>query len=347
MNITPESQKSSFLEGRNGSYFAADACFERFMREVDSSLISVESPSGMTHHPVDSELRSLFALLDDPDPRVADAVMERILKRGSDAILPLTAFANDSADALARERAESIITECNASALARSFEVLGTKLANGNRRAFEEGIFLIAKFGNPLLDTAAIRAELDLFAQTLNYRISGLDSALEILDEVNHFFFDDLRFKGNQAKFLEPENSYIDRVMERRMGIPISLAAVYLLVVRSRLGLPFTGASAPGHFLVRYDGLRSEPLFIDAFNAGTVLRERDIKHYLDSSGLPFHKQFLDPSPPRAILLRMIRNLIIVFTERGNAPARAAFEKFMRILAPNAEEGQAFLRGLEG
>ncbi len=145
---------------------------------------------------------------------------------------------------------------------------------------------------------------------------------------------------------MEPENSYIDRVMERRTGIPISLATVYLLVVRSRLGLPFSGASAPGHFLVRYDGLRTEPLFIDAFNSGIILRERDIKHYLDSSGLPFNRQFLEPSPPRAILLRMIRNLIIVFTERGDSIARQAFEGFMRILAPNAEEGQAFLRGLE-
>jgi regulator of sirC expression with transglutaminase-like and TPR domain len=308
--------------------------------------------------PLDTELRSLFALLDDPDPRIAGAVTERILMRGRDAILPLAEFAQYTSDPLARTRAESIAAQCNASTLNALFAALGTKLANGNRRAFEEGVFLIARYGNPLLDTTSIRAELDGFAQQLNFRISGLDSALEILDEVNQFFFEDLRFRGNQAKFLEPENSYIDRVIERRMGIPISLAAVYLLVVRSRLGLPFSGASAPGHFLVRYDGLPGEPLFIDAFNGGTVLRERDIKHYLDSSGLPFHKQFLDPAPPRAILLRMIRNLIIVFTERGNsddadggpsasAAGRAAFEQFMRILAPNAEEGQAFLRGLEG
>jgi regulator of sirC expression with transglutaminase-like and TPR domain len=311
------------------------------MREAASAHITTTETV-----PIDSELRSLLTLLDDPDPRVSEAVTERILKRGQGAILPLIEFAQLSNDSLARQRAEEIIAHCNAGTLSTLFEALGTKLTNGNRRAFEEGVFLIARYGNPTLDTAAIRAELDGFAQMLNYRISGLDSALEILDEVNHFFFEDLRFRGNQAKFLEPENSYIDRVIERRIGIPISLAAVYLLVVRSRLGLPFSGASAPGHFLVRYDGLRSEPLFIDAFNGGTVLRERDIKHYLDSSGLPFHRQFLDPSPPRAILLRMIRNLIIVFTERGNTPARAAFEKFMRILAPNAEEGQAFLRGLE-
>lgn len=302
---------------------------------------------------IDSELVSLFALLDDPDERVARAVIERILQRGrtshhpSEVIAPLARFAKQATNRLAKTRAEQISIEFNSAQLIAEFESLAHRLAEGNRRAFEDGLFLIARFANPMLDATALHAELDGFAQMLNYRLAGLSSALEVLDEVNHFFFEDLRFRGNHAKFLEAENSYIDSVIERRTGIPISLASVYLLIVRSRLGLPFSGASAPGHFLVRYDGLRGDPLFIDAFNAGVILRERDIKHYLNSSGLPFHRQFLDPAPPRAILLRMIRNLIIVFTEHDNQLARAAFERFMSILAPNAEEGLAFLRGLEG
>lgn len=309
-------------------------------------------PGNETSQTPDMELRSLFALLDDPDERVARPVMERILQRGrasasnSEVITPLAEFARSARNDLARMRAEEISIEFNADGLATEFEALGRRLAKGNRRAFEEGLILLARFSNPFLDDSAIRQELDGFAQSLNFRLMGVSSALELLDEVNQFFFEELRFRGNQAKFTEPENSYIDCVLERRIGIPISLASIYLLVTRYRLGLPFSGASAPGHFLVRYDGLPGDPIFIDAFNTGTVLRERDIKHYLYSSGLPFHKQFLDPSPPRAILLRMIRNLIIAFTEHENAPARAAFERFMSILAPNAPEGQAFLRGLE-
>jgi regulator of sirC expression with transglutaminase-like and TPR domain len=301
------------------------------------------------HEPIalDRELRSLFSLLDDPDPRVAEAVTERIRKRGEDVIPLLLHFMESTSEPLARDRAESITSEFTTARLTREFEVINRRLERNDPSAFEDGVLLIAKFGNPMLDVAEIRSDLDDFAETLRYRTAGLSSALEVLDEVNHFFFEDLRFRGNHAKFLDPANSYIDKVIERRMGIPISLAAVYLLVAKSRLGLPFSGASAPGHFLIRYDGLRSEPLFIDAFNGGILLRERDIKHYLDGSGLPFHKQFLDPTHPRQILLRMVRNLIIAFTELSNAPARAAFEGFMRTLAPNAPEGQAFLRGLEG
>jgi regulator of sirC expression with transglutaminase-like and TPR domain len=296
---------------------------------------------------LDSELRSLFTLLDDPDPRVAEAVTERIRKRGQDVIPRLLNFIDITPEPLARERAEIITSEFHTGRLTRELEEISVRMDEGDRRAFEDGAFLIARFGNPRLNVSELKLELDGFAQMLNYRIAGLSSALEVLGEVNHFFFEDLRFHGNQAKFLEPENSYIDKVIERRTGIPISLAIVYLLITRSRLGLPFSGASAPGHFLIRYDGLRSEALFIDAFNSGVMLRERDIKHYLDGSGFPFNKQFLEPAHPRQILLRMIRNLIIVFTERGNIPARNAFEGFMRILAPNTSEGQAFLRGLEG
>ena len=312
------------------------------MKEETASLVFSTSDIAAP----DRELLSLFALLDDPDPRIAEAVTERIRKRGHEAISPLLSFLEFNADPLARTRGEQIAMEFNTELMNREFQALAARLDRNDRSAFEDGVFLIGRYGNPLLDKSEPAAELDNFAQLLDYRISGLTSALEVLDEVNHFFFDDLRFRGNQAKFAEPENSYIDRVIERRMGIPISLAIVYLLVVRTRLNLPFSGASAPGHFLIRYDGLRSEPLFIDAFNGGTVLRERDIKRYLDGSGLPFNKQFLEPTHPRSILLRMIRNLIIVFTDLGNTRARKAFEGFMRILAPDAPEGQAFLRGLE-
>ncbi len=313
---------------------------DTFLRDIEAP--AADWPSGAE----DSELRSLFSLLDDPDERIARAVTERILQRGREAIAPLAIFAEHADNTLAKTRAERITAEFSASFLTREFETLAFQFAEGNRSAFENGLLLVARFGNPMVKVDHVRRELDGFAQLLNYRLSRVSSSLEILDEVNQFFFEDLRFRGNQTKFIEPENSYIDRVIERRTGIPISLASVYLLIVRSRLGLPFSGASAPGHFLVRYDGLRGEPLFIDAFNGGVILRERDIKHYLEASGLPFHKQFLDPAPPRAILLRMLRNLIIVFTEQGNAHARAAIERFMHVLAPNSSEAQDFLRGLE-
>jgi regulator of sirC expression with transglutaminase-like and TPR domain len=316
---------------------------------IEAPAQSIVSNDSLTRAPfeLDQELRSLFALLDDPDPRVAEVVGERIRMRGDAVVLPLLSFMESSQDALAKERAGKIADEFTLAQIKDGFRTLTPRFMRHDEQAFEDGVFLIARYANPGLDIARYRRMLDDMASDLKNHIAGLSSGLEILDEVNNFFFEEQLFRGNQAKFMEPENSYIDRVLDRRIGIPISLAAIYLLVVEYRLRLPFSGACAPGHFLIRYDGLRAEPLFVDAFNGGTVLRSRDIQRYLDSTGLPFHKEFLQPAHPRSIILRMMRNLLLVFNERGNKRALKHFQEFMRILSPEAGEDMAFLRGLEG
>lgn len=311
---------------------------------ANKDLLSAAAPSA-----IDSELRSLFSLIDDPDSRVAEAVEERLRTRGASIMMPLFAFANASSG-LARERAVRIGRELNVEILAEEYDTLEKQLAADDPNALEDGVFLIARYSNPALDVEYYKSFLDDYAGVLRNRIAKRSSALEVLNECNYLFFEEFKYHGNQTKFMDPENSYIHRVIERKSGIPISLAVLYLLVVDTRLKLPFSGASAPGHFLIRYDGLGSrtatEPLFVDAFNGGVILRERDIKRYLDTSGLPFNHTFLDPASPRSILLRMIRNLIIVFNENGDVAGRAAFERFMRILAPDSPEGIAFLRGLD-
>ena len=296
---------------------------------------------------LDAELRSLFSLLDDPDERVASAVTDRIKKRGLSVLEPLLDLSRTTDDDLTRIRIEQITTEFNTEVLASEFLALSRRLEANDPTALEDGIFLIARFANAHCFVEGYKELLDDYASMLRLRIQGLTSALEILNVCNTFFFEELRLRGNQGKFLEPENSYIDRVLDRKVGIPISLAVVYLLVAKYRLNLPFSGASAPGHFLIRYDGIPSEAIFVDAFNGGVILRERDIKRYLDSSGFPFNVSFLAPAQPRAILLRMIRNLIIVFTEQSMPSSRHSFERFMKILAPDTEDSDVFLRGLDG
>jgi regulator of sirC expression with transglutaminase-like and TPR domain len=328
---------------------------------------SFEGPASVQEEraSVDNELRSLFALIDDPDRHVAEAVEERLRTRisassnaagimsGTSVLTALLEFAR-TAHGLARERAMKIGLEFHIGQLAEEFDTLDKQLAADDPNALEDGVFLIARYSNPTLDVDYYKSFLDDYAGVLRNRVAKRPSPLEVLNECNYLFFEEFKYRGNQTKFMDPENSYIHRVIERKSGIPISLAVLYLLVVETRLKLPFSGASAPGHFLIRYDGLSSgtlganpEPLFVDAFNGGVILRERDIKRYLDTSGLPFNRAFLDPATPRSILLRMIRNLIIVFNEQGDHVGRAAFERFMRILAPDSPEGIAFLRGLEG
>jgi regulator of sirC expression with transglutaminase-like and TPR domain len=294
---------------------------------------------------MDRELNSLLSLLDDPDIRVATAVTERLRSRGNGVLYPLLDFIDLSPDELARSRAELIVREFNEETLTTEFTKLARRLDNSERNTLEDGVFLIARYGYPRLAVESYRAELSKLAGMLGDAIAGIHSPLDILIATNDFFFQRQKFRGNQSQFHEPDNSFINRVLDRRMGIPISLSVIYLLIARVRLGLPFSGASAPGHFLIRYDGAGDEPLFVDAFNGGVVLRKRDIKRFLDSYGLLYNEAFLEPADSRSILLRMIRNLIIVFTQLGDLPAQKAFERFEEILSPNSTEDDVLARGM--
>lgn len=280
---------------------------------------------------VDEELRSLFSLLDDPDHSVATAVTDRLRLRGRDVLPPLLEFIDLAPDALARERAEMLAREFNEELLLAEFRKLAVRIEQGDPKTLEDGAFLIARYGSPRLNQQQYRAKLEELGGKLSDHLFGIDSPLEMLLATNSFFFDEEKFKGNEGTFLEAKNSYITDVIDRRLGIPISLAVVYILIARDRVGLPFSGASTPGHFLIRFDGVEDEPLFVDAFNGGLILKKRDIKRFLELSKLPFDEAFLRPASPRAILLRMIRNLIIVFTEQQDEVARKAFDRFMKAI----------------
>ncbi len=285
---------------------------------------------------LDRELQPLFSLLDDPDTRISETVIERLRSKGDAILGELLDFVDLTDDELAGDRASMLVRELNEERLAKEFCVLNKRLEWGDPRALEDGAFLVARYGYPRLNIEHYRIELSALAGMLRDRIAGVHSPLEILAITNDFFFEKQKFRGNQGAFLEPDNSYLNRVIDRKMGIPISLAVAYLLIAKMRVGLPFSGSSAPGHFLIRYDGAIEEPLFVDAFNGGVVLRKRDIKRFLDASKLKYNDAFLDPAEDRTIILRMIRNLIMVFGESHDLVGQRAFKRFLRILVPPTE-----------
>ncbi len=277
--------------------------------------------------PDDRELASLIHLLDDPDPEVSRVVDARIYGRGPAAMGPLLEFADLSSDGFAAQRAKQIASRLNVDLLMEEFGLLRARISAKKHYVLEDGAFLIARFGNPRLDVEHYRAELTKLAAMLKERVDAVHSPFEVLTIANGFFFDELKYRGNQTAFLEPENSYLDRVIDRRIGIPISLCVVFLLIARSRLNLPFSGVAAPGHFLLRYDAA-GEPIFIDAFNGGVMLSAHDVRRFLEASGMDFSPTVLTPAPAEVILKRMLRNLIMVFTEREDVLSRSAMEGFV-------------------
>lgn len=199
---------------------------------------------------------------------------------------------------------------------------------------------LIAHDEYPDLDAGACDALVEAHVTSLRPEVDLIDSAPLKMQAINHRLFNELGYVGNHDEYYDPRNSYMNEVLNRRLGNPISLALVQIEVAR-RLGIPLDGVSFPGHFLVRLpvdDGV----LVMDPFNRGRPLnvdelRQRARPHFGDDVPDEALMQILNPAPARAILVRMLRNLQALYSESGDwARAVRCIDRILMLLPDNAE-----------
>jgi regulator of sirC expression with transglutaminase-like and TPR domain len=199
---------------------------------------------------------------------------------------------------------------------------------------------LIAHDEYPDLDPAACDAMVEAHVASLRPEVAAIGSDPLKMQAINHRLFEEIGYAGNHDEYYDPRNSYLNEVLSRRLGNPISLAVVQMEVAR-RLGVPLDGISFPGHFLVRLpvdDGI----LVMDPFNRGRPLnadelRQRARPHFGEDVPDDALMQILDPAPPRAILVRMLRNLHALYAENGDwgRSVRCA-DRILRLLPDNAD-----------
>ncbi|HNQ87967.1 MAG TPA: transglutaminase-like domain-containing protein [Verrucomicrobiota bacterium] len=251
----------------------------------------------------EAQQAALITLLADDDPGVYHVVRDRILACGADAIRWLRPHSL-SGDPVLRRRAIDIIQHLRRQEADTRF--LAFCVSHGEDLDLEEGVWLLAQTFYPEINVAAYQALLDQFAAELRDRLAGQEGATATLSTINDYLFGELGFRGNQDNASEPDNSYFNRVIDRRTGNPIGLCLVYLLMAR-RLRLPVAGIGMPGHFVCRYQSAAGA-YYIDAFNRGRLLSRADCIRYLQQNGHGFQESFLAPSSPGRILLRLCSNL---------------------------------------
>jgi regulator of sirC expression with transglutaminase-like and TPR domain len=183
-----------------------------------------------------------------------------------------------------------------------------------------EACLLIAADEYPRLDVAACIATLDAMAATVRRRLASDAFPEQQLAALNHHLFSELNFRGNTESYYDRRNSYLNEVLDRRMGIPITLSIIYLEVGR-RVGLRLQGVSFPGHFMVLLP-LASGQLLLDPFSRGKARSEDELRRLL-SEVLPADvaarvrpDQFLEPATPREIVARVLRNLKAIYLNDG-------------------------------
>ena len=167
----------------------------------------------------------------------------------------------------------------------------------------------LARIEYPSLDPGPSLAALDQIATELGARLTPECGGAGFVQIANDYLFGELAFRGNQTEYDDPRNSCLNQVLERRIGLPITLSAVYIEVAR-RLERPVTGIGLPGHFVVRYDD-GAFSTYIDPFHAGKLLTEQDcaaLAREITGTDLSGDPSALEPVGVRYILVRMLNNL---------------------------------------
>ncbi len=178
-----------------------------------------------------------------------------------------------------------------------------------------EGSMRIAREEYPALDVPRYRDRLERFAAEARRRVTG--EGRRAVSQLNEFFFDRLGFRGNSEDYYDPRNSYLNDVIDRRTGIPITLATVYCEIGR-RVGLASFGVAFPGHFLVKCL-LPRAPVIVDVFNARILTRkgcQALLENLAPGREVRVSDGMLEIASPRQILARMLANLRRVHAMKG-------------------------------
>ena len=180
-----------------------------------------------------------------------------------------------------------------------------------------EGALLVAQDARPSLDRRAIEQQIDELAEPLARRQLALLPAAAQARALADQLFVRAGFRGNTADYYDPKNSFLDEVLARRTGIPISLSVLYVEVAR-RAGVRASPVGFPGHFMASIDGGDGARLLIDPFNGGGVRNESSLGELLRRSGstLEYSEELVAPTPVRQVVSRMLMNLRGIYTMRA-------------------------------
>ena len=198
-----------------------------------------------------------------------------------------------------------------------------------------EAALLIAAEEYPRLDVAVYLDKLDRIADLARDRITAGLGASDYITAINATLFEDYGFQGNRDNYYDPRNSFLNEVIDRRLGIPITLSVIYIEVAR-RIGFAVEGVGLPGHFIVRHRSA-AEVVYIDPFNRGRVLGEMgcaELVAEMSGGKTPLLAEHLSPVTAKQILTRMLSNLLGIYARSDHRRALSVIERIL-IIQPDS------------
>lgn len=197
---------------------------------------------------------------------------------------------------------------------------------------------VIARSEYPELDIEAYAGRIEALARRVAALIPD-PAPKHAFGALNRVLFEEVHLRGNREDYYDPRNSFLNDVLDRGLGIPITLAIVYMEIAR-RVGLPLSGVGMPGHFLIKHYSEDSQETLIDCFNRGDVLSRQDCQNRLDeiySGEMRLRPEFLHPISRRQILTRVLNNLKTVYLSTRNFRKALPMADLILVLHPHSPE----------
>jgi regulator of sirC expression with transglutaminase-like and TPR domain len=197
----------------------------------------------------------------------------------------------------------------------------------------------IARTEYPDLPVDSYVLRVDQLADAAESRIADIGDPRDVIAAINHVLFQDAGMQGDREAYYDPRNSFINEVLDRRLGIPITLALIYMEVGR-RLGFPLFGVGMPGHFLLKHYDIDGSETIIDCFNGGDILSAQDCQRRLDeiySGQMTLRPEFLFAVSRRQMLTRILNNLKTVYLSARNFRKALPIVDLVLVIYPRSPE----------
>jgi|ERR1051326_2647544 regulator of sirC expression with transglutaminase-like and TPR domain len=197
---------------------------------------------------------------------------------------------------------------------------------------------VIARTEYPNLDIEEYAGRIERMARRVAEAAADLDQQ-RTLAALNRVIFEQSNLRGNREDYYDPRNSFLNDVLDRGLGIPITLSIIYMEVA-GRVGFPLSGVGMPGHFLLKHYGDSEQEILIDCFNRGDILSRQDCQSRLDeiySGEMKLRPEFLHPISRRQILTRMLNNLKTVYLSTRNFRKALPIADLILVIYPHSAE----------
>lgn len=269
-----------------------------------------------------NEKVALLSLLDDPSPAVRKELL-KILNAMGPYGLEILSEAAKSSNRLLGWYAGTYLSELLS---VDPVQELRAFIRSG-KYELETGWMMISRIACPNLDIGSICEQLDTYAARCKDLIVQPASSRDQCAVINRVLFHEAGFRGNSDRYTDPNNSFINAVLETKKGLPITLSILYLLVAE-RLGLAIAPINAPGHFVVGcFD--ETAPFYIDPFEHGKILTAGHMLKRIETSNLKPDLSYLAPATTHETLSRVCRNLVYHYMESGEESMATLFTDILK------------------